>query len=184
MEGLLEIAGFLSAEECSQVVAEMRNSEGTAAPIYGAQDGGKVIPAIRKVTLASVSHSTIQLITQRLADSVERLARDFAVDISTVEPPQFLHYRKGDHFVAHQDGNTSLIPGERQQRRVSIVIFVNPQDEFSGGMLTLHGRYPDWQARHEVAASTGKLVAFRPETTHEVTAVTAGERFAIASWLR
>ena len=38
--------------------------------------------------------------------------------------------------------------------------------------------------RAPVLPAPGTLVAFRAETTHEVTPVTRGERYAIVSWYR
>jgi SM-20-related protein len=38
--------------------------------------------------------------------------------------------------------------------------------------------------RVTMPAAPGTLVAYRAETTHEVTPVTHGERFTIASWFR
>jgi predicted 2-oxoglutarate/Fe(II)-dependent dioxygenase YbiX len=45
-----------------------------------------------------------------------------------------------------------------------------------------HGPYPDYDLRVPLAPSPGTLVAFRAETTHEVTPVTHGERVTIVSW--
>ncbi len=72
--------------------------------------------------------------------------------------------------MAHQDGNTPLILDKARFRRVSIVIYVNA--DYSGGSLLLHEPYP----------TPGAMVAFRPETTHEVTPVESGERYTIVSW--
>jgi predicted 2-oxoglutarate/Fe(II)-dependent dioxygenase YbiX len=51
-------------------------------------------------------------------------------------------------------------------------------------VLTLHGSYPDYNVRHPVIGEPGTLVAFRSETTHEVTPVTHGQRYTIVSWYR
>ena len=57
-------------------------------------------------------------------------------------------------------------------------------DMYGGGTLLIHGRFPDIAARTLVPAAPGTLVAFRSETTHEVTPVTHGERYSIVSWYR
>ena len=88
------------------------------------------------------------------------------------------------YFVAHQDGNTPLLHDDTRFRRISVVLFLSEPESYGGGALLFHGRYPDFDTRHEVAAAPGTLVAFRSETTHEVTPVTRGERFTIVSWWR
>jgi len=74
-------------------------------------------------------------------------------------------------------------------RRVSAVIFVTPKSEqpaegaYGGGELVFHGPWPA-NERLSADAQPGTLVAFRAETTHEVTPVTHGERYTIVSWFR
>ena len=92
------------------------------------------------------------------------------------------------YFVAHQDGNTGMLRSEREERKVSAVIFLNIQSEtpepnaYGGGSLLFHPRGASEPFRQ--TAEGGTLVAFRAETTHEVEPVTHGERFTIASWYR
>ena len=104
-------------------------------------------------------------------------------------PSQFLRYETGGFFVAHQDGNTPLTRDRTRDRRISIVIFLNAQTPenlpggYTGGELVFHVPYPHLNMRHAVVGAAGSLLAFRSETTHEVTMVTGGERYTIATWL-
>jgi predicted 2-oxoglutarate/Fe(II)-dependent dioxygenase YbiX len=53
------------------------------------------------------------------------------------------------------------------------------------GELVFHGSYDRPPERVAAPSVTpGTLVAFRSETTHEVTIVTHGVRYSIASWYR
>jgi SM-20-related protein len=110
------------------------------------------------------------------------------VSLSECEEPQFLRYREGDFFVAHQDGNTGLLRLDTEQRRVSVSIFLSRESElpgpnnYSGGSLVF--RAPADREQFRIVAEPGTLVAFRSETTHEVTPVTRGERLSIVSWFR
>jgi SM-20-related protein len=104
------------------------------------------------------------------------------------EEPQFLRYDVGDFFVPHQDGNTPLIHDRSRFRKISVVLFLSTQSEdptpgtHGGGSLVLHGHHSGPFLRVPVLAAPGTLVAFRAETTHEVTPITHGERFTIVSW--
>ena len=74
--------------------------------------------------------------------------------------------------------------------KISIVIFLNPQwaeptdGAYGGGSLLLHGNYPDYDQRVAATGDPGTLVAFRAQTTHEVTPVAFGQRYTIVSWYR
>src|SRR5205085_1516987 len=57
-------------------------------------------------------------------------------------------------------------------------------ETYGGGELMLHGPYGSREPPVRADAQPGTLVAFRAETTHEVTPVTHGERFTIVSWYR
>ena len=76
-------------------------------------------------------------------------------------------------------------------RRVSAVIFLSRKsdepapDSYGGGALVFHGPWRGLeQERTAAAAEPGTLVTFRSETTHEVTPVTHGVRYTIATWFR
>ena len=164
----------------------MRHSAATAALTYG-KGAGAVDERIRRVRQISISPERALLVARRLEGQRESIAEHFGIELGTLEEPQFLCYRTGDFFVAHQDGNTGLIQLETDRtRRVSISIFLNNQSKFgaeetySGGALV----FSDWRtgSRQEVAGEAGMLIAFRSETTHEVTPITHGQRFAVVSW--
>jgi predicted 2-oxoglutarate/Fe(II)-dependent dioxygenase YbiX len=123
---------------------------------------------------------------------MDEVAQHFAVKLNACEDPQFLRYQKGDFFVAHQDGNTGMLRLETENRLVSTVIFLSREVEserhddesnvYCGGSLVFTN--PHGPAKSRVQAEPGTLIAFRSETTHEVTPVTYGERYSIVSWYR
>jgi SM-20-related protein len=174
-------------ETCCELIREMRSSPANAAITYGQASTGVINENVRRVSRVQPSAGTVALVTQRLMEQRANLAEHFRVSLSRCEEPQFLCYRPGDFFVAHQDGNTGLVNLDSDRlRRVSVSIFLNRQsetpehDSFCGGSL----RFSDWRknSEHSFKAEAGTLVAFRSETTHEVTPVTHGERYSIVSW--
>ena len=180
------LRNFLDADTCRDLIAEMRHSAGTAALTYG-RGAAAVDERIRRVRQVSISSERASAVARLLEDQRAAIAEHFDIELVTFEEPQFLCYRTGDFFVAHQDGNTGLIQLETDRtRRVSISIFLNNQtaeaapDTYSGGALV----FSDWRtgSRREVVGEAGMLIAFRSETTHEVTPITRGERYAIVSW--
>ena len=187
---LYMVRNFFDAETCGELVTEMRRSPAAPAVVYGRGDAGAVDERVRKVSRLSPTAETAEQVGRRLLERRGAVGDHFGISLSSCEDPQFLLYRVGDFFVAHQDGNTGLIRSDREQsRRISVVIFLNRQSEtperdaYCGGTLV----FSDWRAAPghrelRLSGEAGTLVAFRSETTHEVTPVTHGERYSIVSW--
>ena len=180
--------GFLDASTLAEVLAAVRASQGQPSTVYGLGDAGAVDARVRRTTRLSPPAEVEELVTRLLLSRKSVAEEHFGVGLEELEEPQFLRYETGDYFVAHQDGNTGLLRSEQEDRKVSVVIFLNSQSEtprpdvYCGGSLVFHPR--DAPEPFRLTAEAGTLVAFRAETTHEVEPVTHGERFTIASWYR
>ena len=180
--------GFLDASTLAEVLAAVRGSQGQLATVYGRSDSGAVDARVRRTTRLSPPAQVEELVRRLLLARMTAAEEHFGLALEEVEEPQFLRYVAGDFFVAHQDGNTGMLRSEREERKVSAVIFLNSRSEtpgpdaYGGGSLVFHPRGADEPFRP--TAEAGTLVAFRAETTHEVEPVTHGERFTIAAWYR
>jgi predicted 2-oxoglutarate/Fe(II)-dependent dioxygenase YbiX len=186
----LRIPGFLDAATREEIAAEMRAAGGGSATVYGKESAGAVDSLVRNATRLAISARTSDLVVRLLLEGRAALDQHFGAALTQCEPPQFLRYVTGDYFVAHQDGNTPLIYDDSRFRKVSIVIFLSCKSRepepgsYGGGALLVHGAYAESYRRSELEGEPGTLVAFRAETTHEVTPVTHGERYTIVSWYR
>ena len=181
---------FFDAETCGELIEEMRRAPVAPATVYGRDESGSVDERVRKVARLAPARETVERVRRRLLERMGEVGGHFGVSLGDCEEPQFLRYRVGDFFVAHQDGNTGLLRLDREQsRRISVVVFLNQQsdspeaDAYCGGSLV----FSDWRggegrAEYPLRGEAGTLVAFRSETTHEVIPVTHGERYSIASW--
>ena len=187
---VVEIRSFLDEPTREALVAELNRAAGAAATVLSSEAGGTVRPSVRKATRVAVSADTIALVTRLLMDRRPEFEAHFDVALNTCETPQFLRYETGDFFVPHQDGNTPLVYDDSRFRRISIVVFLSTRSEepvpdtYGGGAFVFHGPYTGPQLRVTARADPGTLIAFRAETTHEVTLVTHGVRYTIASWFR
>ena len=180
--------GFLDTAALARVFAAARASGGRPATVYGRGDSGAVEERVRRTTRLSPPAEVAGLVRRLLLSRLRAAEAHFGRTLSELEEPQFLRYGEGDFFVAHQDGNTGLLRSEREDRKVSLVIFLNNRSEtpcpdaYGGGSLVLHPRGALGPVR--LSGEAGTLVAFPAETTHEVEPVTRGERCTIASWYR
>jgi SM-20-related protein len=188
---LFVVEGFLGPSLCDQIVAEMKAVQGSAATVYGRGDSAAIDANVRRTLRVTPSIETIELVTDRLLACKRNVEKYFSIALNECEDPQFLHYREGDFFVAHQDGNTGLLRLDSERRLISTIIFLSRESDVpeanthSGGSLVFTDlRAALDQNKFRMTAARGSLVAFRSETTHEVLPVTRGERLSIVSWFR
>ena len=181
---------FFDKRQCIELLAELAIARDAPAPVYGRGQAGAVDDRVRKVAQLTPSPETVARVIQRLVDARDAVAAHFGVALTTCEDPQFLRYREGDFFVAHQDGNTGmLLSATEQSRKVSVVICLSRHSEapepdtYGGGALVVTEWRPGRKGgRYALAAHAGMLVAFTADTTHEVTPVAWGDRYSIVSW--
>ena len=183
---LFVVPQFFERRLCDAITVELKAAAGSSASIYGTASSGTIDEMVRRTVSVKPSQETVDLIIQKLLVCKDAIAKHFEVSLNECEEPQFLRYRVGDFFVAHQDGNTGLMLLDSEKRRISTVIFLSRESEspepdaYCGGSLV----FSNLRNSFRMAAEPGTLVAFRSETTHEVTPVTHGERYSIASWYR
>ena len=183
---LFVVPQFFEPRLCEAITVELKTAVGSAASIYGTASSGTIDEMVRRTVRVKPAQETVDLVIQKLRACKDAVEKHFNVTLDECEEPQFLRYRVGDFFVAHQDGNTGLMRLDSERRRVSTVIFLSREsqspesDAFCGGSLV----FSNLRNSFRMPAEPGTLVAFRSETTHEVTPVTHGERFSIASWYR
>jgi SM-20-related protein len=187
---ILEVSEFLDEPTCEQLRAELRAAASAAATVTGRQADAAVEVRVRKTSRLELPAATVERVRSLVMERKHDMEEYFGVTLTGCEAPQFLRYETGDYFVAHQDGNTPLVYDDTRFRRISVVIFMSTHstepapDSYGGGSLVFHGTPPDYDQRLAVNPPPGTLVAFRSETTHEVTPVTHGERYTIACFLR
>ena len=191
MIDLLEIDDFLAPAARIGLVAELGEAAGAAATVLSREAGGMVQSAVRRTTRIAVPQETRERVKALLMARKPELEAHFGIALSECEDPQFLRYEEGDYFVPHQDGNTPMVWDDSRFRRISAVIFLSEKSDapadgtYGGGALVFHGPWTGGpEERVAAGARPGSLVAFRAETTHEVTPVTHGVRYTIATWFR
>ena len=119
------------------------------------------------------------------------LAGHFKTPLAGHEGPTVLMYQPGGFYEPHvdrADDDEGILPG---RRRVSVVIFLNGMSpepgpgDYAGGALTFYGLVDDpaWRSfGFALDPTPGLLVAFPSHILHEVTPVTAGDRYTIVDW--
>jgi SM-20-related protein len=169
---------------------ELLAAGGSPATVLGSHGEERRAFSGRQATQVTVSRVARAAVVELLEAQRAPLAQRFGRRLDSFEEPQFLRYGPGDHFVAHQDGNTPLVHDASRFRRVSVVLFLAERTHapvpgaYGGGMLVLHDRMFAADRQVALAPPPGTLVAYPSETTHEVLPITHGRRLTVVSWYR
>jgi predicted 2-oxoglutarate/Fe(II)-dependent dioxygenase YbiX len=120
------------------------------------------------------------------------LAGHFETPLTGHEGPTILMYQPGGFYEPHVDrAGDDEVQIALSRRRVTVVIFLNAMStqpgpgDYSGGALTFYGLLDDpaWRKfGFALDPMPGLLVAFPSHIVHEVTPVTAGDRYTIVDW--
>lgn len=183
--GLFVRDGFFDAATCASLCSEMRRAGSEKALISG-KDVDLLDEDFRRVLRAKLEASITNMVSEAILVLKPSLEDHFRVSLQSSEKPVFLRYEEGAFYRPHVDGW-----GHNNDRRISIVIFLNGRSEepspntFGGGDLTFYGLLdgPQWEkCAFALDAEEGLLIAFRSNTMHEVRPVTFGQRFTVATW--
>ncbi|MGI8873767.1 MAG: 2OG-Fe(II) oxygenase [Egibacteraceae bacterium] len=191
--GVFVAPGFLDRERCEALAAEMLAAGGDPATVTVALKRDELAERYRRTTIVDVSEATRAAMQERIESMRGELAERFAVSLGPCEKPQFLHYRTGDFIARHSDGShDGDAPEWLRRRAVAVLVYLNDQSEsgetgtFGGGALTfyelLSGDPRAAAVGLPLSPSAGLMVAFAADVVHEVTEITAGNRFTAVTW--
>jgi len=186
--GFFVAGSFLAGDDCARIRDEMTRSEYEAA---GVVHEGEIVLDLdhRSTKRVSVGTRTAHLVAERLDAMRPQLERHFGVALHGCQEPQFLRYACGDFFRRHADTHDETgAPEFLRDRKISTVVFLGHTGDAAsdrGGDLLFHGMLDDPRIRDRAfpfPAAEGALLAFPSHVPHEVTTVTSGQRFSIATW--
>jgi SM-20-related protein len=188
--GLFCVPEFVDPPTRAALVNLGKKSRAVPARVFNGNRGGTVDAQVRNTLELPLDDRGSRELTARLDALQSPLAEHFGTALSGHEGPSLLMYPAGGFYEPHTDGaRGEALP--LSHRRVSIVLFLNQMrddpgpDEYSGGALTLYGLVDDPAWRRfgfALDAPAGLLLAFRSDIVHEVTPVTAGNRFTLVDW--
>lgn len=189
--GFFVVPNFLDHEAVAQIYREMATAPKEKGLVVKADNYDCLDEDLRKVEAAVLPKEVWGALRERFRALIPELETHFHVQIAGCEPPHHLIYRPGDFFKPHSDGGSMGQSDFTRQRRVSAVIFLNPESDkpedgtFGEGRLTFHGLLdgPKWgSCSFALKPEPGLLIAFPSETVHEVTPVSHGLRFTVVTW--
>tara|TARA_X000000950_G_scaffold65785_1_gene80933 strand:+ start:1768 stop:2364 length:597 start_codon:yes stop_codon:yes gene_type:complete len=120
-------------------------------------------------------------IFQKIIEKTNKINQFYNFDIVGItEPIQFTSYNGSgnEHYGWHLD-----MGAKRQSRRkLSLVIQLSDENDYTGGELQVHSGSDDDEIRAETKKQ-GSMIFFPSYLRHRVTPVTSGHRYSLVSWL-
>jgi len=189
--GLYTNSGFLNPDNCKSLISDLKNLNSHQSQIVRKSESF-IDKEIRKTKYIIASNEVSLIVKEKLLTLIPDLNAYFNTDINSCDEPQFLCYKKGDFFNAHQDsGDEPDDPDFIKERKISVVIFLNSESKtpkrnyYCGGSLIFYGLIQDPRTINygfPLEGKSGLLIAFPSNILHEVNLVTYGSRYTIVTW--
>jgi SM-20-related protein len=190
--GLFVVPNFLDAKLIHRIRVAMTVAPGEKALVESQGGPACVDQTVRKTASIMVAEEIGAELKRRLLDLAPELEQHFKVRLGGCEFPAFLTYGANDFFTPHSDGgDVSARSDETRRRRVSAVVFLNPESSepeagaYGCGKLRFYGLLegPHWdKCAFSLRAEPGLLIAFPSGMVHEVTPVSHGRRMTVVTW--
>jgi SM-20-related protein len=188
--GFFCLPGFLDEPAREALLSRVAAACPIPAEVFDGRPDAVVDMAVRNTWEVPVEG--IGDLHERLGGLRADLAAHFETPLTGHEGPTFLLYQPGGFYEPHMDrARNDELNISPSRRRVSVVIFLNAMSDapapgdYAGGALTFYGIVDDPAWRRfgfALQPEPGLLVAFRSDIIHEVTPVTAGDRYTIVDW--
>jgi predicted 2-oxoglutarate/Fe(II)-dependent dioxygenase YbiX len=189
--GFFTRRGFLDSATCARLRADIGAAPAKAATVWTDDRTYDVDRSTRSTEWADVAPEVVELVQERLAAVMPEVSRHYGIPLTGLQGLQFLVYRQGDFFQRHRDRGNEEGMAFSRARRVSAIIFLNPEGDpstsvaYRGGALTLYGLFEQSEADalgFPLEAEEGLLLTFPADVMHEVREVEAGERYTVVTW--
>lgn len=181
------LEGLLPRAICDHWIARTKPKL-SAARVHDAEQGGRRVDAMRTNTGAGFRLSDTDLIMQMTR---ARIASAIGQPLRYQEPANVLHYAVGQSYEPHYDfldpdnANFAPVISKQGQRVATALVYLN--DGFDGGETNFV------ELKRKIRGRPGELLTFKnvkpdgsvdPQTLHEGTAPTRGEKWLLSVWVR
>ncbi len=192
--GLFAAKNFLDRDFCAELCKEMKNAPKKKGMFVNPHTNAEVVDeSIKKrEEITRLGGEFDKAVREKLAGLIDTLANHYQADLTEIQHPKYSVYDPGDFYRVHTDADHKESAQDfLRERKVSSIIFLNEESatekegRYCGGNLTFYGLMENeafGKFGLPLVSEPGMLITFLPTTLHEVTPVTAGVRYTIASW--
>ena len=173
---LLTLPNLLTANEIADIAARFDNAvfedgrgtaAGTARQVKANRQIDRQWPGLRQFEIIlSAALTRSHLLAEQLAPAA-------------CSPTIFAEYHPGDGYGPHTDAVMGGQPPIRHD--ISVTLFLNPPDNYTGGELRLH--LPGGETQ-DIKLPAGAAIAYPTTLVHEVLPIRSGIRRVAVFWLQ
>lgn len=166
VDGWNDAANKIQPQKDGSVVAGL-----TANTLYNVAD--KNIRSCEPRFITFGKHQKLYLdIMNSVYPFIDYHQHKFDVNLYRMLEIQHTTYYKGDHIARHVD---AIHHGQlKLQRKISMIVMLSSQDEYSGGSLFVNGE--------KINTAKGDIIMFNPNIYHKVDKVEDGVRKVLVIW--
>jgi len=174
----------LSKEKCQYIIKDAKKNyvAATVKTKYTKKDLKKIrstsVTFLRKQYLFDLINTYLPIANKNGGWNYEH---------SIIEPVQLAHYKPGDHYAWHQDGENrpyGHLPGapnfEGLTRKLTMAVNLSDPKDYKGGGFEFWFGSP--YSAKEVKGQ-GSLVFFPSNHWHRITPVLSGTRYSLVAWV-
>lgn len=170
----VSLPGFLNPAECQKLI-EAKGTFAQAKVVGLALGDTQLSLRERKTDTKSLfDNPETHWIYQRLRQALVELNRQtFRFELKRFSAIEILRYEPSGFYAPHAD----LGKGETASRKLSVVTFLSPPENYGGGELVFYPRFAPCPREQ------GTLLLFPSYLMHEVKPVSHGQRYTLVSWV-
>lgn len=192
--GLYAVKNFLDRDFCLHLCDEMGGAPFRQGTFVNPHTGDELLneEVKKRSEVTKLAKRFNETVSEKLISLEPTLEEHYGVELDGIQPPKYSIYKTGDFYRTHTDADHKESAQDfLKERKVSSIIFLNEESptekegSYCGGNLTFYGLMENeafGKFGLPLVSEPGMLITFLPTTLHEVTPVTAGVRYTIASW--
>lgn len=175
MNSFVQLPELFSPAECQQII--YLNQPATQAQVvaFRGENENELHLTMRNTKIKNVMRlQENRWIYERVIEKIREVnTRYYGFLLQQLTDFQVLEYENTGFYDTHVDIGT----GETSRRKLSLVLFLTPRDEYEGGELILKPNFP------ALPQTLGSAVVFPSYIPHQIKPVTKGVRHTMVTWV-
>ncbi|MFV2061728.1 MAG: Fe2+-dependent dioxygenase [Gammaproteobacteria bacterium] len=174
---LIQIPKLLSQQQLTAIQNTLSNAEF----IDGKLSAGKMAKTVKQNEEIASSNPLLTQLNNIVMNTLVKHTLYIAAALpKNIATPFYAKYTKGMAYGDHIDDPIMGSQPHAYRSDVSITIFLNSPDDYTGGELVINNEF----GQQKVKLSAGDAVMYPSSSIHHVNEVTEGERLVAVTWVQ
>ncbi len=175
MNSFVQIPELFSPAECQQIIYLNQPVSQAQVVAFKGENEDELHLTMRNTKIKNVMRrAENRWIYERVIEKIREInARYYGFLLQQLTDFQVLEYENTGFYDTHVDIGT----GETSRRKLSLVLFLTPREEYEGGELILKPNFS------QISQIQGSAVVFPSYIPHQIKPVTKGVRHTMVTWV-